>query len=349
MKRQNGAIDLVKFLFALLIVAAHYIAEYATGRIPALLDIGSSVYVVVVPFFFACSGYFLFRKVFANEETGKETIKSYLRRIGLMYGLWSVVYVGLQTAAWLRHGATAESWARYILNALTYSTYKTIWFLPALCIGVGLFWRIYRKKGIKRALIWSAVLYVLGCVGASYSFLLQDSATISGALHGYEYVFVSTRNGLFHGFPLVALGALIAYQEQRGSTIKPATCWILTILTGVAFVAEALVLKLFCDAVNVNTLFMLVPFTYFLIRTCLTIPVTSGKGLRWMRGMSTTVFLSQRLWLSALPELLPGTFFAGVLYGNPYLGLCWTLAATLLTAAALQWVGKRSRLIGAMC
>lgn len=348
MKRQYGSIDLVKFLCALLIVAAHYVTENATGRIHPLVDYGVSLYVIVVPFFFACGGYFLFRKVFADPENGGTTVKAYLRRIGLMYGLWSVIYVAFQAATWIRFGVTAEELARYILNALTYSTYRTIWFLPALCVGVGLFWRIYRKKGMKRALIWAAVFYILGCLGVSYSFLIKN-ATLSGALHGYEYVFVSTRNGLFNGFPLVAVGALIAYQEQKGVAIKARTCWCLTALFGAAFVAEALVLKLVFGAVNANTLIMLVPFTYFLIRACLCVSLPSGKGLRWMRGMSTTVFLSQRIWLTALPALLPDTFFASVLSGDPWLGLCWTLGVTLITAAALQWLSKRSRLVGAMC
>ena len=81
MKRQYGLIDLVKFLCALLIVAAHYVTENATGRIHSLVDYGVSLYVIVVPFFFACGGYFLFRKVFADPENGGTTVKAYLRRI----------------------------------------------------------------------------------------------------------------------------------------------------------------------------------------------------------------------------------------------------------------------------
>ncbi len=348
MKRQYGAIDLVKFLCALLIVAAHYVTENATGRIHPLVDYGVSLYVIVVPFFFATSGYFLFKKVFAHPEQGSTAINAYLRRIGLMYGLWSVIYVTAQVAVWGRHGVTAETVVRYLLNALTYSTYSTIWFLPALCIGVGLFWRIYRKKGMKRALIWAAALYLLGCLGVSYSFLLKGNATVSGGLEGYEAVFVSTRNGLFNGFPLVTVGALIAWQEHKGHALKASAAWGGTAVFAAAFLAEALVLKLVFDAVNVNTLILLVPFTYCLIRACLTVPLASGKTLVWMRGMSTAVFLNQRIWLTALPELFPGTFLADILSGNPWMGLSWVLAMTLLCAALLRWLGRRSRLFGAM-
>ncbi len=37
-KEKYGAIDIVKFLFAILIVCAHYISEYADGRINKFIE-----------------------------------------------------------------------------------------------------------------------------------------------------------------------------------------------------------------------------------------------------------------------------------------------------------------------
>lgn len=50
-KEKYGAIDIVKFLFAILIVCAHYISEYADGRINKFIEYASSLYIIVVPFF----------------------------------------------------------------------------------------------------------------------------------------------------------------------------------------------------------------------------------------------------------------------------------------------------------
>lgn len=344
--RRCGAVDVVKFLCALLIVAAHYVTENATGRIHPLIDYGVSLYVIVVPFFFACGGYFLFRKVFANGDSG--AVKSYIRRILVLYGLWSAIYVTFQVLTWLRFGTTAAEVLRYLLNALLYSTYRTIWFLPALCVGVAVTWWLWNKLGMGWTLAVAGFCCLIGALGVSYSFLITGDPTLKGILDGYNYAFESTRNGLFNGFPFVALGALAARQESRGKRLPMAWAAVLTVLTGIGFVAEAFVLKHF-GAVNANTLLMLIPFTYVFLRLCLRIPLESGKGLLWLRKMSTTVFLCQRLYLTALPALFPRSFFAGLLKGDPYIGLCYVLTVTVLTAAALQLWGKRNRRIGALC
>lgn len=349
MKRQYGAVDLCKFLCALLIVAAHYVTENAAGRIHPLIDYGVSLYVIVVPFFFACGGYFLFKKVFAAPQDGGKAVWAYVKRILMMYGLWSVVYVAFQILTWLRFGVTAGEVAKYALNAVFYSTYRTIWFLPALCIGAGLTWWISRKLGMKGLVIVAGVCYLVGCMGVSYRFLFDGSELFHKMLDSYEYVFESTRNGLFNGFPLVALGAVIAHREQQGKEMDTMPSLIGCGVFAAGFVAEALVLKLRFDAVNANTLILLVPFTYFFLSLCLSIPMASGRVLKWMRCMSTTVFLCQRIWLSALPGLFPGTALAGILAGDPYLGLAYSLGMTLLSAAGLHWLSKRSKLVRAMC
>lgn len=83
-KEKYGAIDIVKFLFAILIVCAHYISEYADGRINKFIEYASSLYIIVVPFFFVCSGFLLFTKVLSKPseyEAGKNLIKNYIKRI----------------------------------------------------------------------------------------------------------------------------------------------------------------------------------------------------------------------------------------------------------------------------
>lgn len=346
---QYSMVDLAKFLCALLIVSAHYVTENAGGRVHALIDYGVSLYVIVVPFFFACGGYFLFKKVFAAPDSGAKTIKSYLRRILVMYGLWSVIYATFQVLTWFRFGTSAGEVFRYVLTCVTYSTYRTIWFLPALCIGVVLTWVLYKKLGMRKMLIISGICYLIGALGVSYSFLLEKNDLLFKVLTGYNYIFESTRNGFFNGFPCVALGALIAHEETKGKKIGIVPNLIWTAVFGIGFVAEAFVLKLKFDAVNANTLLLLVPFTYVFLRLCLSIPLASGKTLVWMRKMSTTIFLCQRLFLSALPGLFPDSVFARLLSGNPYVGWGYVLAATLITAGVLQWLGKKNRLIGAMC
>ncbi len=104
-KTQYFAIDLVKFICALLVVTLH-IATYAfsnmavdgaapTGHGNILMLILMPLYFVIVrvavPFFFIASSYFLFKKIKACPEKRGEFVKKYCLRIFLLYVFWFVV------------------------------------------------------------------------------------------------------------------------------------------------------------------------------------------------------------------------------------------------------------------
>lgn len=340
---QYGMIDFVKFLGALLIVIAHYVTENAQGRINSFIDYAISLYVIVVPFFFCSAGFLLFIKVFAISEKAWIIVKKYCQRILRIYLSWSVVYIAFKVATWIRFGVTCTEVTKYILNAICYSTYKTIWFLPALCIGVLLSYVFVTKLGVKRTAFIAVIFYLVGASGVSYSFIIEKNRVLSNALAVYTYIFESTRNGFFNGFPFVMAGACIAYELQQGKQLKPFFNFACTCIFGIAFVAEAFILKLKFGAINANTLLFLVPFTYFFVKLLISFPVSSGGVLRWMRKMSTTIFLCQRIYLSALPALLPESFFAAVLRGNPYIGCIYVLSMTIISAEALILLSRKSK------
>ena len=348
-KPQYGMVDIVKFFFALLIVTAHYITEDAYGRVHPLLNYGISVFIVVVPFFFCCAGFLLFQKVFLNPENSWKLVCQYCRRIAIMYGGWSLVYGGFEIARWIRWGTTPQQVAKYLLHAVFYSTYQTIWFLPALCIGVLLTYGVIKKVGIHKAAWIAAGFYLIGALGVSYSFVIEKIPVLTALLNGYNFVFTSTRNGFFNGFPFVFLGAYIARERLDGKIYPVWKNFALTAVFGICFVAEALVIKFGFNSVNANTLFFLVPFTFFFMRLCLGIPVKTNKGILWMRKMSTTIFLCQRLYLSAIPLLFPGSLAASVLAGNPYVGWAYVLIATVASAAVLVVLSKKNKLVSALC
>ncbi len=346
---QYGAIDLAKFICALLIVTAHYITENAEGRVNVLFEYGVSIYIIVVPFFFACSGYFLFKKVIANPNDGKKIIKSYLQRILIIYGGWSIVYILFKILTWIRFGLSIEEIWKYLLNAVFFSSYKTIWFLPALCVGIILTFYFSRRFGEKAMLIIALAFYLFGALGVSYSFILNNTTPAEQILNGYNYVFASTRNGIFYGFPFVTIGLLIAKEDcnnQKKNTLK---YFILAILFGIMFVVEAFILKFKFYAINANTLLFLLPFTYCFVRLCLGIPWKANHFFKWMRIISTTIFLCQRIFLSALPELFPYSVFSKILQGNAYIGLIYVLCSTFVLSEIVILLSRRSKIIAALC
>lgn len=342
---QYGVMDLMKFIFSLLIVIAHYIIENAHGKVSYLIEYGVSIYVIVVPFFFCSAGFLVFRRFSHDLNDEKKYIVSYCKRILIMYLCWSVLYVAINIATWVRFGVTKEEVFKYFLNAVFYSTYKTIWFLPALCVGVVMTYLFIKKIGIKYTALIAVLFYLIGSFGVSYSFLLQDNQI----LNVYNYIFVSARNGFFNGFPFVFIGALLAQRIENNEKKSFFMNIVLTILFGICFIAEAFVLKFVFKSVNVNTLLFLFPFTYFFVKLCISIPLESGRVLKWMRKMSTVIFLSQRIFLTALPCLFPESIFASLLNGNAYIGCVYVLVATFITSALLVFLSGKSKLISILC
>lgn len=346
-KIQYGGIDIAKFLLSLLIVCAHYISENAIGKVSPVLDYGSSLYIIVVPFFFTCSGFFVFRKLDGKNDEDK--VKDYCKKIFVMYAGWSIVYIGFQIATWFKYGTTRESALHYLLNAVTYSTYKTIWFLPATVIGVLMTYTLFIKVGTQKTYIIAVVCYIIGCLGASYSFILKNSLALSYMLERYNYIFYSSRNGFFNGFPFITLGLLIARTRKTKSTRNDCKYFILTLVFGMAFVMEAFIVKQKFHAVNVNTLLMLIPFTYFFVSYCLDFQMRTNRVTQYLRKMSTDIFLCQRLYLSALPTLIPESFFGKIITGNAYLGLLSLLFLTMVTSAGLVMLSNRSKWFRKFC
>lgn len=340
-KNEYGFLDVMKFLLALLIVTAHFIAENAVGKINRIVDYASSLYVIAVPFFFVCSGFLLFRKM--GEKNDEAVVISYCKKIVIMYAGWSVVYVAFEMATWIRFGASLKEVFHYILTAITYSTYKTIWFLPATVIGVLMVYKLNKKYGFKKTFIISIIFYVIGCIGASYSFIFQEDTLPYQILSVYNYIFTSSRNGIFNAFPFVTIGFLVAKKEQTGMREKKLRNFGLLIVLGAAFVAEAFIIKFKFHADNANTLLFLLPFSYYFMMWCLGIQMYSSNITVWLRRISINIFLCQRLYLSAFPSLFPKSVLGSMITGNPYAGLLFVVLLTFLTAVALAILSNRNK------
>lgn len=90
--KQYNSLDLMKFISAILIIVLHTSPFQSYN---ALISFGlrNVVTIIAVPFFFCTSGFLLFKKlsVLSQDEKGKY-FKHYIKRLCIMYGLWSLVY-----------------------------------------------------------------------------------------------------------------------------------------------------------------------------------------------------------------------------------------------------------------
>ncbi len=132
--KQYNSLDLMKFISAILIIVLHTSPFQSYN---ALISFGlrNVVTIIAVPFFFCTSGFLLFKKlsVLSQDENGKY-FKHYIKRLCIMYGLWSLVYFPFVIYNWTKDGFSVMSVLQYIKRFFFEGSYSTIWFLPALIV-----------------------------------------------------------------------------------------------------------------------------------------------------------------------------------------------------------------------
>lgn len=340
-KRKNyGALDVAKFVCAILLVASHFASEWAS--FPVLVDYAFSIYIIAVPFFFCCSGFLFFKKWNALEgkEKKKEYFIAYQKRIWIMYGIWTLIYLPFIVISWIKNNVfTFEKILSWLHQSLVFQTYSTIWFLPALAVGIALtclLITMVKKHWI--CVTVCVVLYLLGSFGYSYSFLFDD--TFIGRIYGwYGVVFKTTRNGLFNAVPFLYMGYMLSQTKIEPTKNNFLINGGLAVGCFALVVMESFLLKLKFHVAGMDFIYMLVPFTYFFIKMLLSIDVKERIVYILCRKISLLMFVSQRLFLTALPLVLPKTF--QFIYVNSYLGLFMVLGLTIGFSLLIVCLSKK--------
>lgn len=123
-------------------------------------------------------------------------------------------------------------------------------------------------------------LYIAGTLlGGSYSWLTEGWPL-------YEQIFLTTRNGVFFGLPLLCIGEIVAKQRSEP---HPAIGMVATVI---ALIAEiTIVQQKMIEGADCSMYLMLPIFMYFLLDLLLKIDLNiSTKGLR---GASTAIYVIQ--------------------------------------------------------
>lgn len=316
---------------ALLLVLAHTASEKV--KLPYLIDLPLSIYIIAVPFFFLCSGYLFFIKIYSQDSNdGKHSLYlTFSKRILIMYALWSGIYFSFVLMDWLINGVSFAEVVRYFHISLVLTTYPTIWFLPALWIATTIvyFIVIHLNFSIRKFVLFSSFLYLCGGGFYSYASLFEVTNYISQI---YTDWFITWRNGIFNGLVFVTLGAYIAKIKLQNFRFSYSLIGSLLFL--ILFVSEAFLMKSIISTSDANFIFMLIPFTfYFFILVC-KIKVPNNSCYVFFRNMSMLIFLSQRLFLTAIPNILPKELIEP-LSVNPYFGTLVYLAAPIVFSLLL--------------
>lgn len=332
-RKQYASLDVAKFVMAMLILTQHISNEWAhsTGFVHAFFGLGN----FAVPFFFACSGFLFFSKLnsLAKNEHGNY-YRNWSLRIGKMYLVWSLIYFCFVLTTWLVDGNIAEQLPSYIHRSLVFSTYATIWFLPALWVGVSICYCLNKKLSLARLSVVMLILWGVGNVFGSYANVMTKIPVVASFYDWYMDIFVTWRNGVFNGAPYVFLGMLLSLGYGNKTPIL--VDLILTAVFCLGFCVEAFMITRYGLSSATDMGFLMLPAIFFMMNFLLKWELAPRKIFGQMRNLSMLVFLGQRLFLTAIPSVLPESVSISIQQYPQYIIFSLFVILVLMFALAVE-------------
>jgi surface polysaccharide O-acyltransferase-like enzyme len=193
---------------------------------------------LAVPFYFVCSGFFLFKKMPSND-INIELVKKYCFKLLHLLGVWTVLlFIGGHVHLWYL-GATVVAVV-----------------LLSICL--------YYHIKIKYLVIAACALYTVGLLDDSYFGLIQpfiSEGPLSTIYDMFKYFVMDTRNGFFMGYIFVLIGYLFAQGKFKIEIQVAFACLCVSLL---CLFAEVFALHFYDIPDDHNMFIFLVPATFFL-------------------------------------------------------------------------------------
>ena len=211
-------LDLMKFICAFLVIGIH------TRPFQVVSDVADKLFYYdisnyAVPFFYACTGYFL---IIRQQNKGvHEKICFRIKKVLRLYVIWSIIYLPLTFCGWIIEGNREpvyllRSVRNFILVGDNFYSWA-LWYLNGLVFALIFIDLLLRKFSIKQIVKFGSVMYVLGIILTMFEGHLNKLPMIvSAAVKLYFVAFVTTRNGLFQSLIFVSIGMLVAEIEKLG-------------------------------------------------------------------------------------------------------------------------------------
>lgn len=299
-KRVYHALDLAKFICAILVVAIHILPFGSNNsKTCEVLNFIVQQWLarIAVPFFFVSSGFLLFRK---NRKFSMKPVRRYIARLLRIYLIWCLIYLPFHIKEiFMNKTGIGYGLLFYCRNLIFTGGHIHLWYLPALilatCLTAFLLTRHVKPDTIVKI---AMVFYALGLLEQSWFGLIRPLENLLPSLWDLlkkvQLVIETTRNGLFEGFLFVAMGASIAregFHVPRGKALKAfLISWLLMLL-------EAIFVTQFKLARRYDMYIFLVPVTYFAFGLIVKIRITTGSRIfRRLRALSSLVFYNH-LWI----------------------------------------------------
>lgn len=158
-------LDLLKFILAIMIVAAHCRLFEEFTDLKVLAD---RLFSIAVPLFFAMSAFFFVRKIDAMEEVDKRRqFKKTIKRLAILFAIWYVLMLPMTWFKWWSIATLKETVYAVFLSC----TFNGYWFIKALIINTAI---LYLCRDRWSMILLSAVsfaVYLLFAYNYIYHYL----------------------------------------------------------------------------------------------------------------------------------------------------------------------------------
>jgi len=225
-QKRINSIDIVKFILSFFVIALH--TFFQNENLINNNRIFITIFHVAVPFFFITSGYLLFRKIeLPLNKKNSEIIFKYIKHIFKLYLIWTLIYLPIAIYGAYIGGVKPIEFLIYSIRKFIFvgeSYYSwNLWYLNGLIMAVLMIFILLKIKVKPKAiLVIGFIIYLLGIL--LNHILIADlnlyPEFIKKILNLYLYLFERVRNGIFKGFPFVAVGLYLSKLKSEIRNIK---------------------------------------------------------------------------------------------------------------------------------
>ena len=316
-RKQYRAIDIAKFVMAILVVAIH--VRPFGGQTAFVYD--DIIARIADPLFFQITAFLFFEKIFAQISGDLRQGMSwcmlghYMKRILALYTAWFVIYAPVVLPrTWQECGNIRGMLLALLKKYWLSGYYGAMWFMTALLLAMPLVFILTKYLGSRLCLLLSAPWFLLTVARMEYC-SITDGWQVAGYFDSAIYgIFGWYGNGLTYGFFFCALGMWIAYKRTLGGQKNDSRDFALpSLISFLLLIIESYVIRDKGLGQSFGAMFFLIPTSYFLLQWFLSVDIFEKMGEQSRKRLDCACAHMRRL------SILIFTIHYGVMEGLQYM------------------------------
>lgn len=258
--------------------------------------------------------------------------------------IWNGVYLVIKIYEWHKAQTGLLDIVKYFWYVFLGIQYEQLWYLGASIVGAFLVWVLLKKLSIKKILVISVLFYAVALFFFTYSTLttpfIEKSRVLNFLFVNYNRFFSTFRNGVFFGFPFIAMGAYMAISPPKNQSVA----LNLPVFSAgmVLLFFETRYLSRISAPYHGLRLFLLVvtPVAFTLVGK---IKLKPSPAYRYIRKISTYVFLDQFIPVFIFDEFISRNTEVNYLFRYLFCIVFSLVIAVIIVFAKEKIGGKKSR------